>query len=126
MNTFVENVDSSSNGMKAVQQSKDKLIADLKTVVNDAQALLDEAVASSAEAIGAVPAHLEDRMNAVRGKFNRARDAFGATAKQATAVTTEYIRENPWKSLGIISVASIVVSIAMVSACTIHKNKELS
>ena len=126
MNTTVENVASSIHGLKAVQQSKDKLVADLKTVVNDAQALLKEAVETSAEGIGAVPAYLEDRMNAVKGNFHRAKDAFGATAKQATAATDEYIRENPWKSLGIISAASVLVSIALVSACacTMRKSKD--
>ena len=126
MNTSVEPIASSSHGLKAVQQSKDKLVADLKTVVSDAQALLKEAVESSAEGIGSVPAYLEDRLNAVKGNFHRAKDAFGVKAKHATAVTDEYIRENPWKSLGIISAASIVVSIAMVSACacTMRKSKD--
>jgi ElaB/YqjD/DUF883 family membrane-anchored ribosome-binding protein len=123
MNTTVETIASSIHGIKAVQQSKDKLVADVKIVVNDAQALLKEAVETSAEGIGAVPAYLEDRLSAVKGNFHRAKDAFGATAKQATAATDEYIRENPWKSFGFISAASILVSIAMVSACTMRKSK---
>lgn len=123
MNTALENTASPSHGIKAVQQSKDKLVADMKTVVSDAQALLKEAVESSAEGIGAVPAYLEDRFSAVKGNFHRAREAFGASAKQASVATDEYIRENPWKSLGVISAACIVVSVAMMSACACTASK---
>ena len=123
MNTSLESAASSPHGMKAVQQSKDKLVADMKTVVSDAQALLKEAVESSAEGIGAVPAYLEDRLCAVKGNLHRAKEALGATARQAGTATDKYIRENPWKSLGVISVACIVVSVAMMSACACSASK---
>lgn len=124
MHTAIEPV-TSSHGVAALRQSKDKLLADLKTVVDDAQALMKEAVDTSAESITAVPAYLQERLCAVKSNFHRAKSALGSTASHATAVTDKYIRENPWKSLGIVTAASVVVSIAVVSACAcaIDKNR---
>ena len=120
MQTALESVAStaaSAHGVKALQQSKDKLLADLKAVVDDAQALLKEAVDTSAEGISAVPAYLEDRMNAVKSNFERVKSAIESKAKNATAVTNVYVQENPWKSMGIATAASVLVTILLVSAC---------
>lgn len=107
----------SGHGVKALQQSKDKLVADLKLVVDDAQALLKEAMDTSAEGINAVPAYLEDRLSAVKSNFQRVKGAIESRTKHATDVTHIYIQENPWKSLGIVAAASVMMSILLVGAC---------
>jgi ElaB/YqjD/DUF883 family membrane-anchored ribosome-binding protein len=89
----------------------------LKTVVDDAQALLKDAVDTSAEGAAAVPAYLEDRLSAVKENFQRAKSAIAARAEQATAATDMYVRGNPLKSLGIVAAASVLVSIVALSAC---------
>lgn len=119
MNTPLEAVGSTLagiHGVNALQQSKDKLLTDLKAVVDDAQALLKEAVDTSSQGMSAVPAYLEERLNAVKSNFERAKSTIEAKAKQATAVTNVYVQENPWKSLGIATAASVFVSILLVSA----------
>ena len=129
MNAPLEALGSSvtnAHGVKVLQQSKDKLLADMKTVVDDAQALMKEAVDTSAQGINAVPAYLEDRLSAVKSNFQRAKSALEAKAKQAGTVTDLYVRENPWKSLGVVTAASVFVSILLVSACasTFSKNRK--
>ena len=116
LETFASTAES-AHGVKALQQSKDKLLADLKTVMDDAQALLKEAVDKSAEGFTAVPAYLEDRLSAVKGNFQRARSAVEARAKQASTVTDVYVRENPWKSMGVVTAAGVLLSILLVSTC---------
>lgn len=112
-----------THGVKALQQSKDKLVADLKVVVDDAQALLKEAMDTSAEGITAVPAYLEDRMNAVRGNLQRVKGAIESRAKQATAVTHDYVQENPWKSIGLVAAASVIISFLLLGACASTTSK---
>jgi ElaB/YqjD/DUF883 family membrane-anchored ribosome-binding protein len=106
-----------AHGVKALQQSKDKLVADLKLVVDDAQAMLKEAMDTSAEGITAVPGYLEDRLSAVKCNLQRVKGTMESKAKQATAVTRVYVQENPWKSLGYVAAASAVMSILLVGAC---------
>jgi ElaB/YqjD/DUF883 family membrane-anchored ribosome-binding protein len=115
-----------AHGVKVLQQSKDKLLADMKTVVDDAQALMKEAVDTSAQGINAVPAYLEDRLSAVKCNLQQVRSAFEAKAKQAGTVTDHYVRENPWKSLGVVTAASVFASILLVRACasTFSKNRK--
>jgi ElaB/YqjD/DUF883 family membrane-anchored ribosome-binding protein len=109
--------------VKPFREGKDKLLHDLKVVMNDAQALLKEATDSSAEGIAAVPAYLEDRLGAVKDNFHRAKSTIEATAKSATAATDMYVRKNPWKSLGFAAAVSIVLSCLLISACLPGSNE---
>lgn len=106
-----------THGVKALQQSKDKLVADLKLVVDDAQSLLKEAMDTSAEGITAVPAYLEERLNAAKGNLQRVKGVIESRAKQASAVTHVYVQENPWKSIGFAAAASVIVSFLLLGAC---------
>lgn len=104
-------------GVSALRQSKDKLLLDLKAVVDDAQALMKEAADVSSESVAGVPAYLEDRFNAVKGNLQNAKNAMQAKAKCAAEATDSYVRENPWKSMGFATGASVIVSVLIVSAC---------
>lgn len=93
----------------ALHQSKDKLVLDLKTVVNDAQALLKEVADASAESI-------QDRLAVVKGKLQEVKGSLENKAKQVVASGETYVKENPWRAVGIVCVASVVLSLVMVRA----------
>jgi ElaB/YqjD/DUF883 family membrane-anchored ribosome-binding protein len=99
-----------------LHQSKDKLLLDLKAVVDDAQALLKEAVDASAERVAGVPAYLDDRLNAVKDNLQHVKSAMAAKAKHATLATEHYVRENPWRAIGFAVAASVVISFLVVRA----------
>lgn len=104
------------HGANALHRSKEKLLLDLKTVVEDAQALMKEAVDSSAESVAGVPAYLDDRLSAVKDHLQHVKGAMAAKAKHATATTDQYVRENPWRSIGFATAASVVISLLLVRA----------
>jgi ElaB/YqjD/DUF883 family membrane-anchored ribosome-binding protein len=106
-----------------VKASKDKLMLDLKAVVSDAQALLKEAADTSVGSIAGVPAYLEDRLCAVKDNFSRVKGTIESKAKSATAATDTYVRENPWKSLGFATAASVILSCLLISACVSGTSK---
>lgn len=106
----------SQHGAIALARGRDRLVLDLKAVVDDAQALMREAVDTSAESIAGVPAYFEGRLSAVRGNLQKARNSLEAKARHATAVTGEYVKENPWKVMGYATVASIIVGYLFVTA----------
>lgn len=103
-------------GANALHRSKDKLLLDLKAVVKDAQALMKEAMDSSAESVAGVPAYLDDRLSAVKDNLQRVKGAMTAKAKHATAATDQYVRENPWRAIGFATAASVVISLLLVRA----------
>lgn len=104
------------HGANALHRSKDKLLLDLKAVVKDAQALMKEAMDSSAESVAGVPAYLDDRLSAVKDNLQRVKGAMAAKAKHATAATDQYVRENPWRAIGFATAASVVISLLLVRA----------
>ena len=101
---------------KALTRSKDRLLLDLKTMIDDAQELLKEAAESSTEYVADVPGYLENRFDMVKGNFHQARAAIEQKAKYATAATDRYVKENPWKSMGYATAATLLVSVLLVSA----------
>jgi len=108
--------DNSHHKVTALHRGKDKLLLDLKAVADDAQALMKEAVASSAKSIGGVSAFLENRLCAVKDNLQRTKDAMKTRAKHATAATNQYVKENPRKVMGFAGAAGVVVSILLVRA----------
>jgi ElaB/YqjD/DUF883 family membrane-anchored ribosome-binding protein len=104
------------HGENVQLRSKDKLLADLKAVVEDAQALMKEAVDSSAESVAGAPAYVEHRLNAVKYNLQHMKGAMAAKAKHATTATEQYVRENPWRSIGYVAAASVVISLLLVRA----------
>lgn len=97
----------------SAQPGKDKLLADLRAVADDAQTLLKEAMRSSAESLADMPPYLEDKLRAVKANLERGKHALEATARQATAATERYVQENPWRTIGIVVAASVVVSLLL-------------
>jgi ElaB/YqjD/DUF883 family membrane-anchored ribosome-binding protein len=106
--------DTHPQAAQALHGGKDTIMRDLRTVIDDAQALLRDAVKLSTES---VPAYVEDKARLVKENLQRARTAVEERTKQATAATETYVRENPLKAIGYVAVASALVSFLFVRAC---------
>ncbi len=104
------------HGAKALDRSKNKVLLELKAVVDDAQALLKESVDSSAESVAGIPAYLDDRLSAVKNNLQHVKGAMAANARHAAKTTEQYVRENPWRFIGLAAAASVVISLLLVRA----------
>lgn len=100
-------------GTGSTQPGKDKLLADLKAVADDAQALLKEAMSHSADSLAGMPSYLEDKLRVVKGNLERGKHAVAEKARVATAATEHYVQENPWRAIGVVVAASVVVSLLL-------------
>lgn len=92
----------------AVEVKKDRLVKDLKGVVVDTDALLQEVVNSTAEEFSAARARIEQQLREARSRLDAARIAVARKAVDAAEATQEYVCENPWKAIGIPAVAALV------------------
>ena len=101
---------------KVLTRNRDRLMRDLKTVIDDAQALLKEAAQSSNEYVTDIPAYLEKKLGRVNNNFHRARAAIEQKAKFVTGATDRYVRENPWKSAAYVTAASLLIGILLLNA----------
>jgi ElaB/YqjD/DUF883 family membrane-anchored ribosome-binding protein len=92
---------------------KDKLVADIKTVVADAEGLLKQARDTGAEGYAAVRAQLEDRLAETVVKLQEVQEELKLRARYAARAADEYVHENPWKSIGVVAAAGIVVGLLL-------------
>lgn len=92
-----------------VERKKDRLVTDLKSVVADADDLLQEVGNSTAEEFAAARAKIEGRLREARARLDDARVAISRKVGDAADATQEYARENPWKAFGIPAVAALIV-----------------
>ena len=103
-------------------QNKDRLVADIRQVVADLDAVRREAVSSGAE-VGGLKERLRDGLHAARSSLaelesevserareaarmtsDRAREAARATserAREAARHTDDYVHEHPWAVVGV-------------------------
>jgi len=79
----------------------DRLIADLKAVVTDAEALLKATSAQTGERIQEVRARAEQSLRQAQARLNELEQEALKRAQEMAQATEGYVRENPWQSLGI-------------------------
>ena len=84
-----------------IECAKDALARDLKSVAVDADALLKELANATTEEFAAVYAKAEGKLGRARSSLHDARIAVTGKAGDAADAAGDYLRENPWKSLGI-------------------------
>ena len=92
-----------------VERKKDRLVRDLRSVVADADDLLQEVGSSTADEFAAARAKIEDRLREARYRLDHARVAVSRKVGDAADATQEYVRENPWKAFGLPAVAGLIV-----------------
>ena len=91
--------------------SKQKLVADLKIVVADAEELLRATAAQAGEKVSAARERIQASLATAKVKLSDAERALLEKTKQAARATDDYVRENPWQAVGIAAAAGLVLGI---------------
>jgi ElaB/YqjD/DUF883 family membrane-anchored ribosome-binding protein len=94
---------------EAEHASKDKLVADLKTVVADAEELLKATASQTGERISAARAKAEESLKVAKVRLADAQAAALVHTKAAAKATDDYVHENPWRAVGIAAVAGLLL-----------------
>ena len=102
-----------NNGMipshGSVDSSKQALVMDLKNALGDADRLLGNVVAASADEIAMARRKLESRLAHAKTMLVDASMAVSDRARYAADATDAYVRDNPWKMLGVAAAAGVVI-----------------
>ncbi len=91
--------------------SKEKLVADLKVVVADAEELLRATASQAGEKVSAARERIQASLASAKVKLSDAERALLEKTKEAAKVTDEYVRENPWQAVGIAAGAGLLLGI---------------
>jgi ElaB/YqjD/DUF883 family membrane-anchored ribosome-binding protein len=81
--------------------NKDKLVADLKLVVADAEELLRATASQAGEKVSAARERIQASLAGAKVKLGDAERAALEKAKEAARATDDYVQENPWQAVGI-------------------------
>lgn len=80
--------------------SRDKLVADFKVVVADAEELLKLTAGQAGEKLGDVRTRLGDRLLSAKDRIADAESALLEQTKKVAHATDDYVHKNPWQSVG--------------------------
>ncbi len=89
----------------------EQLIADLKTVMSDAEALLKATSAQTGEKIQEVRARAEESLRVAKERLTAAEEEALRRAREFADATEEYVRDNPWQSVGIAAGVGLVLGL---------------
>jgi len=91
--------------------TKEKLAADLKTVIADAEELLQLTSSQTGEKVAELRARMSDNLRIARHKLEDAEAAIRDKAREAARATDDYVHENPWRSIGVAAGAGLVIGL---------------
>ena len=93
--------------MEESEVAAEKLAADLRQVISDAEALLRASAGQAGETVEAVRAKVQDSLDSARIKLGSLGEEY---AEQVRAVD-DYIRGHPWQAVGIAALAGIALGL---------------
>ena len=91
----------------------DQLVADLKTVMQDAEALLKATSAQTGEKIQEIRVRAEESLRQARARLSDVEEEALRHAREISASAEDYVRENPWQSVGIAAGAGLLLGLLL-------------
>ena len=80
---------------------KDKLMADLRVVIADAEEILRVTADQAGEGITEVRGRMQARLAQARADLAHLQEVAVAKARAAGHAADEYVHENPWRAIGV-------------------------
>ena len=87
------------------------LAKDLKTLLDDADSLLQHSVQGAGQEYVRARQRFEQSVLAAKGKLATAQDAVVTRAREAAESTDELVHRHPWESIGIAAAVGVAVGL---------------
>ena len=102
-----------SDLVDSATETKDQLVSNLRRVVSDAEDLLAATAGQTDSKITELRARAKENLSMAREKLADADAVLRARARQAAAVTDEYVHDNPWSSIGAAAALGILIGVLL-------------
>lgn len=89
----------------------DKLLADLRLVVADAEELLRSTAGQAGEGAAELRAKVQASLTRARDGLAQAQEAALERARAAGRAADDFVHENPWRSIGFAAACGLVVGL---------------
>ncbi len=87
--------------MTAADRATDRILDDLKRVVDDAEGLMRETASVAGDRAQDARARAAESVRQARVRLESMEEELVTRAKDAARDTDRYVRDNPWESVGI-------------------------
>lgn len=91
--------------------ARDQLMNDLKSVIQDAEAWLRNGGQLTGDELKAAKAKFEQTLLNAKNDLVRLEETVVEKTKEAAKATDEYVKENPWKSVGLGAAVGVVIGL---------------
>jgi ElaB/YqjD/DUF883 family membrane-anchored ribosome-binding protein len=91
--------------------NKEKLIADLKVVVADAEEILRATAGAAGDKMGEMRQKIEVSLRDAKARLADAEAAVVDRAKAAAAATDDFVHEQPWKAVGVAAALGLAIGV---------------
>jgi ElaB/YqjD/DUF883 family membrane-anchored ribosome-binding protein len=97
--------------MESTTSSKEKLVNDLKSLVEDAEELLKATANQAGEKIGVARQKIEQSLVEGKKALADAEKTLFAKSKECAEIADDYVRENPWTAVGVAAGVGLVLGL---------------
>ncbi len=91
--------------------TKDKLMADLKVVIADAEELMRQTAGQAGDKVSDLRARAQRHIDEAKASMADAQAVMVDRAKAMGRVTDDYVNENPWRSVGVAAGFGFIVGL---------------
>jgi len=91
--------------------TREKLVADFKVVVADAEEILRATAGQAGDKMGELRAKLQDHLSSARQSLAEAQAAVVVRTKEVARATDDYVHDNPWRSIGIATGIGFIIGL---------------
>ncbi|HEV7802365.1 MAG TPA: DUF883 family protein [Burkholderiales bacterium] len=93
--------------------NRDKFVQDMRLVITDAEELLRATANQAGEKIGVARERIQDSIHQAKVKLAEAEAVVRERAQQAARYTDEYVRDNPWRAIGVAAGIGLVLGLIL-------------
>jgi ElaB/YqjD/DUF883 family membrane-anchored ribosome-binding protein len=97
--------------MRSASSSADRLMTDLRAVLEDAEALLSATAGQAGEKIQRARERATETVRVARERLSDAQDEVVKQAKYAAKQTDTFVHDNPWQAVGIAAGVAFIIGV---------------
>jgi ElaB/YqjD/DUF883 family membrane-anchored ribosome-binding protein len=90
---------------------RDGMIADAKSLIGDADGIVESMASASGEKLGALGEKVRATLRLSKEKMTDAQQALAERAKATAQATDNYVRENPWQVIGVATALGVALGL---------------
>ena len=91
--------------------SKEKLVADMKVVIADAEEILKSTADVAGEKMASIRARVEARLKDAKIRLEDAEAALVDKTKACARATDDFVHDQPWKAVGVAAAVGLALGV---------------